>query len=113
MSVQTTHLLHDSRFPLRKGNVTTRLVLDELDVNLPPLAAGLAVIVVVVVVVVDGATLGRAVGIVAVSLAEAVIEVRGRELVVVCEVRHIMRFGWYTLGLDTNGLVLRMGNVLN
>lgn len=44
-----TYLLHDAGLPLRKGNVPARLVLDELDLNLSPLAAGLVVILVIVV----------------------------------------------------------------
>ena len=45
----SSHLLHDSRLALGEGDVTTRLVLDELDFNLPPLAARLVVVIVVVV----------------------------------------------------------------
>lgn len=44
-----TYLLHDTSLALGKGNVTTRLVLDELDLNLSSLAAGLVVVVIVVV----------------------------------------------------------------
>lgn len=44
-----TDLLHDTGFALGKGNVTTRLVLDELDFNLSSLTTGLVIIVVVVV----------------------------------------------------------------
>lgn len=45
----TTYLLHDTGFALGEGDVPTRLVLDELDLNLPALAAGLVIVVVVVV----------------------------------------------------------------
>jgi len=44
-----TYLLHDAGLALGKGNVTTRLVLDEFDLNLAALAAGLVVVVVVIV----------------------------------------------------------------
>lgn len=44
-----TYLLHDTSFALGKGNMPTRLVLDELDFNLSSLAAGLIVVVVIVV----------------------------------------------------------------
>src|SRR3712207_3209929 len=44
-----TYLLHDTGLALGKGNVATRLVLDELDFNLSSLAAGLVVVVVIVV----------------------------------------------------------------
>jgi hypothetical protein len=44
-----TYLLHDAGLPLGKGNVPARLVLNELDLNLSPLAAGLVVILVIVV----------------------------------------------------------------
>lgn len=44
-----TYLLHDTSLALGEGDVPTRLVLDELDLNLSSLAAGLVIIVVVVV----------------------------------------------------------------
>jgi small neutral amino acid transporter SnatA (MarC family) len=44
-----SYLLHDAGFALRKGDVTTRLILNELDLNLPALAARLVVVVVIVV----------------------------------------------------------------
>jgi hypothetical protein len=44
-----TDLLHDSSFTLGEGDVPTRLVLDELDLDLATLATGLVIIVVVVV----------------------------------------------------------------
>ena len=44
-----TYLLHDAGFALGEGDVSTRLVLDELDLNLAPFAPGLVVIIVVVV----------------------------------------------------------------
>ena len=43
------HLLHDTGLALGKGDVTTRLVGDEFDLNLPPLATGLVIIIVIVV----------------------------------------------------------------
>lgn len=43
------HLLHDSGLALGKGDVTTRLVGDEFDLNLPPFATGLIIIIVIVV----------------------------------------------------------------
>ena len=43
-----TYLLHDTGLPLGKGNVATRLVLNELDLDLAALTAGLVIIVVVV-----------------------------------------------------------------
>lgn len=45
----TSYLLHDSGFALRECDVTTRLVLDELDVDLPPLTTGLIIIVVIII----------------------------------------------------------------
>ena len=44
-----TDLLHDAGFTLRERNVATRLVGDELDLNLSALAAGLVIVIVVVV----------------------------------------------------------------
>lgn len=49
MRATSTYLLHDASLALGEGDVSARLVLDELDLNLPALAAGLVVIVVVVV----------------------------------------------------------------
>lgn len=43
------HLLHDAGFTLGEGDVTTRLILNELDIDLPPLTARLVIIVVVVI----------------------------------------------------------------
>ena len=59
----SAYLLHDSGFSLREGDVASRLVLDEFDLDLPPLAAGLGVLVVVVVVASGGPrALARTVG---------------------------------------------------
>ena len=44
-----TNLLHDPSFPLGEGNVTTRLVLDEFDLDLSSLTASLLVIVIIVI----------------------------------------------------------------
>ena len=44
-----SYLFHDPSLALREGNVPTRLVLDELDVNLSPLAPRLIIVVVVVI----------------------------------------------------------------
>ena len=46
---EEAHLLHDPGFALGEGDVTTRLILNELNVNLPPLTARLVIIIVVVV----------------------------------------------------------------
>ena len=43
------HLLHDAGLALGEGDVTTRLVLDELDLDLAALTAALVVVVIVVV----------------------------------------------------------------
>jgi len=43
------HLFHDARLPFRKSDVTARLILDELDLDLSPLATRLIVIVVIIV----------------------------------------------------------------
>jgi hypothetical protein len=44
-----TNLLHDARLPLGKCDVATRLVCDELDLNLSALATGLIIVIIVVV----------------------------------------------------------------
>lgn len=46
---QLTYLLHDTSFALRECDVTTRLVLDELDLDLTTLSSWLVIVVVVVV----------------------------------------------------------------
>lgn len=46
---KATHLLHDTRLPLGEGDVATRLILDELDLDLSALATGLVVIVIIVI----------------------------------------------------------------
>ena len=43
------NLLHDPGLPLGKGDVTTRLVLDEFDINLPSLATWLVVIIIIII----------------------------------------------------------------
>ena len=61
------YLFHDPGLTFREGNVSTRLILDELDVNLPPLPTRLVIIVVVIVAgcadarALDTATLGATV----------------------------------------------------
>jgi hypothetical protein len=45
----STYLLHDAGLALGEGDVATRLILDELDLDLSALAAGLVIIIVVVV----------------------------------------------------------------
>ena len=47
--VGLTNLLHDTSLSLGEGDVTTRLVLDELNLDLSTLTAALLIIVVVVV----------------------------------------------------------------
>lgn len=59
-----TYLLHDAGLALGEGDVATRLVRDELDLDLPPLAARLVIVVVVVVggrgtLALDAAVLAR------------------------------------------------------
>ena len=71
----TTDLLHDASFPLGEGNVATRLVADELDLNLATLAAALLVLVILVVggrgsLALDTARLGGSSVAIAVRLVE-------------------------------------------
>lgn len=44
-----TNLLHDTGLALREGDVATRLISDELDLNLSPLATRLVIIIIIVV----------------------------------------------------------------
>ena len=67
-----TNLLHDTGLPLGEGDVSTRLVLDELDLDLASLAARLVVIVIVVVGSGAGA---RSLGTAALDGAIAVLQV--------------------------------------
>lgn len=80
-----THLLHDAGLALREGDVTTRLVLDELDFDLPPLATGLVVVVVLLLHLVVGArSLDTAAGIASsVAIARDLVVVAGRRVLVV------------------------------
>lgn len=56
--LELTDLLHNASLSFGKGNVSTRLIRDELDVNLPAFAIRL--IVVVVIVIAGGGTDTRA-----------------------------------------------------
>jgi len=44
-----THLLHNAGLTLREGDVSTRLVLDKLDLNLSPLTTWLVIVVVIII----------------------------------------------------------------
>jgi hypothetical protein len=78
----TSYLFHDAGFALGESNVSTRLVLDELDLNLSTLAAGL-VIIVVVVVGCRARALGAAVRVANVEGAIAIVVQRRRRVLVV------------------------------
>lgn len=78
-----TYLLHDACLALREGDVSTRLVADELDLDLATLAVALLVIIVVVVRCAGAGTLNTAAfGSSRGAVASVVIEVGGRRLVV-------------------------------
>lgn len=81
MRCAPTYLLHDAGLALREGDVPARLVLDELDLNLPALAARL-VIIIIVVVCCRARALGAAVRI-ANAQGAAVVVQRGRCVLVV------------------------------
>lgn len=74
-----SYLLHDARLALGEGDVPTRLVLNELDIDLPSLAAWF---VVVIVVVVGGGTDARPLE-ASVFSALCAVAVTGRNRVVV------------------------------
>lgn len=95
-----TNLLHDTGFPLREGDVPTRLVADKLNLNLAALATALVVVVIVIIVgsalalALDAATLGGSA-----AIAVGVVEVAGRLLVVLIgDVGHC--FGFTASGLS-------------
>jgi hypothetical protein len=72
-SMDVTNLLHDTGLALREGNVSTRLILDELDLNLASLATRLIIVIVVVV----GSAGTRALDTSALKRAIAILEVVG------------------------------------
>jgi hypothetical protein len=76
------YLLHDAGFSLGEGDVPTRLVADELDLNLPPFASALFVVIVVIVgtrtLAFDAAGLGGD----RIAIAVRLVQVGGRCLVV-------------------------------
>ena len=80
-----TYLLHDAGLALGKGNVATRLVLDELDLNLATLAAGLVVVVVVLFLVARAldAAIGILLAVGAIVVGGVCIVVDGRRRVLV------------------------------
>lgn len=104
-----TDLLHDTGLSLGESDVATRLVADELDLNLAALAAALLVIIIVVVggrsaLSLDAATLSC--GSIAIA-GVGVVDLSGRGLVVLGDVGHddglgcfreqtkvAVRFGW-------------------
>jgi hypothetical protein len=81
-SGRATYLLHDAGLALAEGDVPTRLVGDELDLDLPALAAGL-VVVVVVVVGRRARAFGAAVRVADIEGAAAVVVQLGRRVLVV------------------------------
>lgn len=87
----SSHLFHDSRFALREGDVSTRLVLNEFDLDLATFASGLVVIVVVVV----GGGRG-ALSLDTTSLGSAILELLLLVIVGVAEVHSFGRHGEVT-----------------
>ena len=88
--MRETNLLHDACLSFGKGDVTTRLILDEFDLNLPSLTSWL---VVIIVVVVGGSTDARTFGasILDSSIAGDKVILSGRRVFVSdgSDVRHI------------------------
>ena len=83
------YLLHDAGLALGEGDVATRLVADELDLNLAPLATTLLVVIIVVV----GRTRARTLDAAALSCAIAdgmrIVELgRGGLVVLIGDVGH-------------------------
>lgn len=82
------YLLHDAGFTLGESNVATRLILDELDLDLSTFASGLVVIIIVVVdVLVRSGALDATVGITgserAVAIAGTLVVMAGRGIGIV------------------------------
>lgn len=89
---KSSYLLHNTSFALGKRNVSTRLIGDELDLNLSSLAAALLVVVVIVIVgwalAFGAATLAWS------AIAGVVVKLSRRGLVVlVCDVGHFGLIG--------------------
>lgn len=86
MDGNQTYLLHDTSLALGEGDMTTRLVADELDLDLAALTATLLVIVVIVVGRARAGALNAAglanVVVVAVADSMRVVELGGRGLFV-------------------------------
>jgi len=80
----STHLLHDAGLSLGKGDVTTRLVADELDLDLAALASALLVVVVIVVGRARSLALDSAIFASGGAIADGVrvVEIRGRRIFV-------------------------------
>jgi hypothetical protein len=78
-----TDLLHDSRFALREGDMSARLILDELDLDLASFTTRLVVVVVVVVDRAGSLALGAAVlSLDAIAITNGVVVARRRISVV-------------------------------
>lgn len=90
----TTNLLHDTSLSFGESDVTTRLVLDELDFDLSPLAARL---VVVVVIVVGGCGIGGALSLDASLFGRNAVVVGGRGISLILRIGdlicHFVVFG--------------------
>lgn len=85
-AVVTTHLLHNTGLALREGDVPTRLVLDELDLDLASLTSGLVIVVIIVV----GSGGGGALTLDAACLGVAILELLLLVVIGVVEVLHTL-----------------------
>jgi len=84
-----TDLLHDASLAFRESDVSTRFILNEFDVNLPPLATGLVIVVVVVVgSSTDARTLDTS-SLSAIAIAGRVIKAGGGLVVGISDVGHV------------------------
>ena len=75
---RATNLFHDACLTLRERNVATRLITDELDLNLATLAAAFLIVIIVIV----GSAGALALGAAALGDVAGLLQVVGRGLVV-------------------------------
>lgn len=109
-----TYLLHDASFALREGNVPSRLVADELNLNLTTLAATLLVIIIVIVgsagaLALDSTRFGGACTCAVADRLRVVELGRGRLVVLIRDVGHFARLAlWFHKKLQKDKRLVEM-----
>lgn len=102
-----TYLLHDAGLALGEGNMATRLVADELDLDLAALATALLVVIIIVVVGAGTLHAARVIdGSVAVADVVSLVELVGRGLVVL--IRDVGHCSVWVSRTTRNGKMVEM-----